>query len=90
MTTFVDLLRPDVADTPLAKGSLVHISRYHHVGSVCRPLFDTDQPRHFKIDGDALVVSETYLNGSTRIRTERVFVREPVRGLRNLGIAGGK
>lgn len=35
-----------------------------------------DQLRHFKIDGDKLTVSDTYMNGSTRITTERVFIRE--------------
>ncbi len=57
-----------------------------HVQSANIPGFlNTDQPRHFKIDGDTLVVSETYSNGSTRISAERVFVREPVRGLRCCG-----
>jgi Lipocalin-like domain len=48
-----------------------------HVLSANIPGFlNTDQPRHFTIVGDSLVVSETYLNGRTRIRAERIFVRE--------------
>jgi len=39
-----------------------------HVLSTNIPGFlNTDQPRHFKIDGNRLVVSETYFNGPTRI-----------------------
>jgi hypothetical protein len=50
-----------------------------HVLSANIPRFlNTDQPRHFTINGDTLVVSETYLNGGTRIKAERVFVREAV------------
>jgi hypothetical protein len=37
---------------------------------------NTDQPRHFKVVGNKLVVSETYMSGGTRIKAERVFVRE--------------
>ena len=38
---------------------------------------NTDQPRHFKLIGNELVVSETYMSGGRRIKAERVFVREP-------------
>lgn len=38
---------------------------------------NTDQPRHFKVTGSELVVSETYMSGGRRIKAERVFVREP-------------
>lgn len=52
-----------------------------HVLSANIPgLLNTEQPRHFKIDGNTLVVSETYLSGNTRISTERIFVRELVPG----------
>jgi Lipocalin-like domain len=48
-----------------------------HVLSANIPGFlNTDQPRHFKIDGNRLVVAETYLSGGTRIKAERIFVRE--------------
>ena len=48
-----------------------------HVLSANAPGYlNTDQPRHFTIAGDRLVVSETYLNGRTRIKAERIFVRE--------------
>jgi hypothetical protein len=48
-----------------------------HVLSANIPGFlNIDQPRHFTIDGSTLVVSETYLNGNTRMKTERIFVRE--------------
>jgi hypothetical protein len=48
-----------------------------HVLSANIPgILNTDQPRHFKIDGNRLVVSETYFNGHTRIKAERIFVRE--------------
>jgi hypothetical protein len=48
-----------------------------HVLSANSPGFlNTEQPRHFKIDGNTLVVSETYLSGSTRINAQRIFVRE--------------
>lgn len=59
---------------------------YRRMGHSCSErqhagFLNTDQPRHFTIIGDTLVVSETYLSGSTRIRAERVFVREAVTGL---------
>jgi hypothetical protein len=38
---------------------------------------NSDQPRHFKLIGNQLVVSETYMSGGRRIKAERVFVREP-------------
>jgi hypothetical protein len=44
---------------------------------------NTDQPRHFNIDGNRLVVSETYLNGRTRIKAERIFVRDAAPSSRN-------
>ena len=48
-----------------------------HVLSANAPGFlNTDQPRHFRLDGNRLVVSETYLSGRTRIKAERIFVRE--------------
>jgi Lipocalin-like domain len=48
-----------------------------HVLSANIPGFlNTDQPRHFKIDGNRLVVSDAYFNGSVHIKAERVFVRE--------------
>jgi hypothetical protein len=47
---------------------------------------NTEQPRHFKIDGNTLVVSETYLSGSTRINAERIFVRETVPGSDHIGL----
>jgi Lipocalin-like domain len=48
-----------------------------HVLSANIPgILNTDQPRHFTIDGNTLVVSETYLKANTRIKTERIFVRE--------------
>jgi hypothetical protein len=37
---------------------------------------NTDQPRHFKVLGNKLVVSETYTSGGRRIEAEREFVRE--------------
>jgi hypothetical protein len=50
-----------------------------HVLSANAPGYlNTDQPRHFTINGSTLVVSETYLSGGTRIKGERVFVREAV------------
>src|SRR5450432_89141 len=55
-----------------------------HVQSANIPGFlNKDQPRHFTINGNTLVVSETYLNDGTRIKTERIFVREAVSGSRN-------
>jgi hypothetical protein len=55
-----------------------------HVLSANIPGFlNTDQPRHFTIDGKRLVVSETYFNGGTRITAEREFVREAVSRSRN-------
>lgn len=54
-----------------------------HVLSANIPGFlNTDQPRHFKIDGNRLVVSETYFNGPTRVKAERIFVREAPGALR--------
>ena len=44
---------------------------------------NTDQPRHFNIDGNRLVVSETYLNGRTRIKAERIFARDAAPSSRN-------
>jgi hypothetical protein len=55
----------------------------HVQGSNSPGFLNTDQPRHFKISGDTLVVSESYLNGSTRIKAERVFVREAAPGIRS-------
>jgi len=57
----------------------------HVQGSNSPGFLNTDQPRHFKISGDTLVISETYYNGSTRIQAERVFVREAA-----LGSHGGR
>jgi hypothetical protein len=55
-----------------------------HVLSANIPGFlNTDQRRHFTIDGNTLVVSETYLHGGTRIKAERVFVRETAPRSRN-------
>lgn len=48
----------------------------HVLSSNIPGFLNTDQPRHFTIDGDRLVVAETYLNGRTRIKAERIFVRE--------------
>src|SRR5882757_10748760 len=50
----------------------------HVLGANIPGFLKTDQPRHFTIVGDTLVVSETYLNGGTRIKAERIFVRETV------------
>jgi hypothetical protein len=62
-----------------------------HVQSANIPGFlNTDQPRHFTINGDTLMVSETYSSASTRIKAERVFVREAFRGLRNNRIPSTK
>jgi hypothetical protein len=48
-----------------------------HVTATNSPSYlGTDQPRHFRIDGDRLIISETYLTGSTRINAEREFIRE--------------
>ena len=48
-----------------------------HVLSANIPGFlNTEQPRHFKVDGNRLVVSDDYVNGSVHIKTERIFVRE--------------
>ena len=51
---------------------------------------NTDQPRHFTIDGNRLVISETYLNGSTRIKAERIFVREAAPGITRASSSGSK
>lgn len=56
-----------------------------HVLSANAPGFlNTDQPRHFTMNGNTLVVSETYLSGGKRIKAERVFVREEVPSSRPL------
>jgi hypothetical protein len=56
-----------------------------HVLSANAPgQLNTDQPRHFTINGSTLVVLETYLSGGTRIKAERVFVREAVPSSRPL------
>jgi hypothetical protein len=50
-----------------------------HVLSANIPGFlKTDQPRHFRINGNTLIVSETYLNGKTHVRAERIFVRAAI------------
>ena len=55
-----------------------------HVLSANIPGFlNTDQPRHFTINGNLLVVSETYFSGTQRIAAERVFVREQIPRPRN-------
>ena len=54
----------------------------HVKGGNVPAYLNTDQPRHFRISRDTLVVSETYLSGSTRVNAERVFVRESVPGQR--------
>ena len=55
----------------------------HVQGTNSTGYLNTDQPRHFKISGDTLVIAETYYNGSTRIEAERVFVREAALGMRS-------
>lgn len=64
---------------------VTHVQRANIPG-----FLNTDQPRHFKISGDTLVVSETYSNGATRIKAERVFVREAVPGVRRHQISTGE
>jgi hypothetical protein len=55
----------------------------HVQGANIPGFLNTDQPRHFTINGNTLVVSETYLNGGTRMKAERVFVREAAPSSRN-------
>jgi len=62
----------------------------HVQGTNSSGFLDTDQPRHFKISGDRLVISETYYNGSTRIQAERVFVREAAIDSRGRRSSAGK
>ena len=48
----------------------------HVLGSNMPNYLGTDQVRPFKLEGDKLVISETYLAGGKRIQAERTLVRE--------------
>ena len=48
----------------------------HVTGTNIPAYLATDQSRHLRIDGDRLIIAETYMQGSTRINAEREFIRE--------------
>ncbi len=47
----------------------------HVIGSNEPGYVGTDQSRHFSIDGDRMVISETYMEGTQAVRAERVLIR---------------
>lgn len=47
----------------------------HVVGGNIPAYLDTDQPRSFTIAHDTLTISETYMQGTQRVRAERVLAR---------------
>ncbi len=61
----------------------------HVQGGNIPAYLNTDQPRHFKVSGDTLVVAETYMSGGTRVNAERVFVRESAPSRRSRRIPNG-
>ena len=48
----------------------------HVLGSNQPNYLGTDQTRPFKLRGDNLIISETYMAGGKRVQAERVLVRE--------------
>jgi hypothetical protein len=47
----------------------------HVVGGNIPAYLGTDQPRSFTIAHDTLTISETYMQGTQRVRAERVLAR---------------
>ena len=47
----------------------------HVVGGNIPAYLGTDQPRSFTIAHDTLTIAETYMQGTQRVRAERVLVR---------------
>ena len=48
----------------------------HVLGSNQPNYLGTDQTRPFTLDGDRLVISESYLAGGKRVQAERILIRE--------------
>jgi len=48
----------------------------HVLGSNVPTFIGTDQTRHYSLQGDRLILSETYLEGTTRVHAYRELIRE--------------
>jgi lipocalin-like protein len=48
----------------------------HVLGGNIPAYLGTDQPRTFTINGNTLIISETYMDGNRRVRAERVRRRD--------------
>jgi hypothetical protein len=48
----------------------------HVLGSNMPSYLGTDQARHFTVQGDKLIISESYVAGGKRIQADRILIRE--------------